>query len=164
MPPRIGFDTSPLERPHPPGVVRATSGLVTALERRGIVEVVRLAPAPGDDLRKWRQGALPARVRRDALAGLVPSSVLERREKVGFSVPLASFPVRSAAFRARLARVAGAKPGGPFRGSYLAGLGEQLERGVALRGVPLRVAWRAVGYDAWQRAFALEAHGLAPPS
>ena len=103
------------------------------------------------------------RVLRDALAGLVPGAVLERREKVGFSVPLASFPVRSAAFRARLARVAGAKPGGPFRGSYLAGLGEELERGVALRGVPLRVAWRAVGYDAWQQAFALEAHGLAPP-
>ena len=32
---RIGFDVSPLHRPHPPGVVRATRGLVAALERRG---------------------------------------------------------------------------------------------------------------------------------
>ena len=67
---RIGFDTSPLERPHPPGVVRATAGLVTALERRGVLEVVRLAPAAGDDLRRWRQGALPARVKSERLVGI----------------------------------------------------------------------------------------------
>ena len=67
---RIGFDTSPLERPHPPGVVRATDGLVSALERRGVIEVLRLAPEPGDDLRRWRQAALPARVKRDNLVGI----------------------------------------------------------------------------------------------
>src|SRR5262245_46393277 len=45
---RIGFDVSPLHRPHPRGVVRVTAGLVGALERRGVLEVVRLAP-PGPE-------------------------------------------------------------------------------------------------------------------
>jgi len=70
MAPRIGFDTSPLERPHPPGVVRATAGLVEALERRGVLEVVRLAPSAGAGLRRWRQVELPRAVRRHALAGI----------------------------------------------------------------------------------------------
>lgn len=70
MPLRIGFDCSPLERPHPPGVVRATRGLADALERRGALEVVRLTPGPGDDLRRWRQGELPRAVKRDGLAGI----------------------------------------------------------------------------------------------
>lgn len=56
---RIGFDTSVLVRPHPHGVVRATRGLLEALERRGRLEVVRLAPTPGQRISVWRQSVLP---------------------------------------------------------------------------------------------------------
>ncbi len=65
---KIGFDVSPLHAPHPPGVVRATRGLVEALERRGVLDVVRLAPQ--GNLRAWRHRALPQIVRELGLAGL----------------------------------------------------------------------------------------------
>src|SRR5262245_1145136 len=73
---RIGFDVSPLQIPHPRGVVRVTSGLVAALERRGRIEVVRLAPPPAGDgnpwraLRRWRQSELPGGARKLGLAGI----------------------------------------------------------------------------------------------
>jgi alpha-1,3-rhamnosyl/mannosyltransferase len=79
---RIGFDVSPLTHDHPPGVVRATAGLVQALERRAAevdersglqpfkLEIVRLAPQPGEDLRAWRQRRLPALARELALFGI----------------------------------------------------------------------------------------------
>lgn len=75
---RIGFDVSPLHAPHPPGVVRATRGLVEALERRGVLEVVRLAPE--GDLRAWRHKRLPALVR--------------ERDLLGLHSPVSSFPLR----------------------------------------------------------------------
>ncbi|MBK7644842.1 MAG: glycosyltransferase [Planctomycetes bacterium] len=56
---RIGFDVSPLHRPHPPGIVRVVRETVAALERRGRVEVVRLAPPEGAKLRSWRAHELP---------------------------------------------------------------------------------------------------------
>lgn len=56
---RIGFDVSPLHRPHPRGLARVTAGLVGALERRGNLEIVRLAPGPGESLRRWRAMRLP---------------------------------------------------------------------------------------------------------
>lgn len=65
---RVGFDVSPLHAPHPPGVVRATRGLVEALERRAVLEVVRLAPR--GELRAWRHRALPRCVQELSLAGL----------------------------------------------------------------------------------------------
>lgn len=65
---RVGFDVSPLHAPHPPGVVRATRGLVEALERRGVLEIVRLAPQ--GELRAWRHRALPRCVQELSLAGL----------------------------------------------------------------------------------------------
>lgn len=67
---RVGFDVSPLVRPHPRGVARATAGLVDELERRGKLEVVRLEPAPGEGLRRWRQGRLPELARELGLDGL----------------------------------------------------------------------------------------------
>ncbi len=66
---KVGFDVSPLHRPFPPGVARAARGLVGALERRGKIEVVRLAPDAADDLRAWRRG-LPRAVEERSLAGL----------------------------------------------------------------------------------------------
>ena len=66
----LGLDVSPLVRPHPPGVVRAVEGLARALEASGKVEVVRLAPESGEDLRRWRQRRLPALVAELALDGL----------------------------------------------------------------------------------------------
>jgi glycosyltransferase involved in cell wall biosynthesis len=66
--PRIGFDVSPLHAPHPPGVVRATRGLVEALERRGVLEVLRLAP--DGDVRRWRHTVLPVRAKELELAGI----------------------------------------------------------------------------------------------
>jgi glycosyltransferase involved in cell wall biosynthesis len=56
---RIGVDVSPLHLPHPRGIVRATRGLVEALERRGRHEIVRLAPEKGLSLARWRGSVLP---------------------------------------------------------------------------------------------------------
>ena len=70
---RIGFDVSPLARPHPAGVVRATAGLVAALEQLDPgdgPEIVRLAPGAGEDLRAWRHRRLPALVSELKLFGL----------------------------------------------------------------------------------------------
>jgi glycosyltransferase involved in cell wall biosynthesis len=67
---RIGFDVSPLRRPHPPGVVRATRGLVEALERRGRIEVVRIAPPPRARVATWRQRELGRAVRELGLQGI----------------------------------------------------------------------------------------------
>lgn len=56
---RVAFDCSPLERPYPPGVRRATAGLLAALEDSGRFELLRLAPEAGEDERRWRHGRLP---------------------------------------------------------------------------------------------------------
>ena len=56
---RIGLDVSTVSRPHPRGVARVTAGLAAALERRGHLEIVRLDPEPGIDLRRWRAIDLP---------------------------------------------------------------------------------------------------------
>jgi glycosyltransferase involved in cell wall biosynthesis len=75
---RIGFDVSPLSVPHPPGVVRATDGLVRALETRKVLDVVRLVPA--GDLRSWRHQRLPRLVNELGLAGIhSPVSAFARR-------------------------------------------------------------------------------------
>ncbi|MCC6407915.1 MAG: glycosyltransferase [Planctomycetes bacterium] len=67
---RIAFDVSPLARPHPRGVVRAVRGAVDALERRGELEVVRLAPADGEELRAWRHVELARRAEAAGCVGL----------------------------------------------------------------------------------------------
>jgi alpha-1,3-rhamnosyl/mannosyltransferase len=67
---RIGFDVSPLHRPHPRGIVRVASGLVDALERRRGLEIVRLAPDRGENLRRWRAVELPRAAREQALDGI----------------------------------------------------------------------------------------------
>jgi glycosyltransferase involved in cell wall biosynthesis len=67
---RVGFDVSALSRPHSRGVERVVQGLVDALERRAVLEVVRLAPDATADLRRWRQRELSRAVTRHALAGL----------------------------------------------------------------------------------------------
>lgn len=67
---RIGFDVSPLVFPTPLGVVRATRGLVDALERRGVLDVVRLVPERGTSSLAWRQRELPRLVRALDLGGL----------------------------------------------------------------------------------------------
>jgi glycosyltransferase involved in cell wall biosynthesis len=67
---RVGFDVSALSHPHSRGLARVVRGLTEALERRGRLEVVRLAPEPGADLRRWRHVELPRLVAASALAGL----------------------------------------------------------------------------------------------
>ncbi len=67
---RIGFDVAPLHRPHPRGVVRVVGEVVGELERRGRLEVVRLAPGPGVGLLGWRQRELPRLERELDLAGI----------------------------------------------------------------------------------------------
>lgn len=67
---RIGFDASPLAVPHPPGIRRVVERSLAALEERGDVEVVRLAPTPGEDLRRWRQRELPRTVAAQKLMGV----------------------------------------------------------------------------------------------
>ncbi|MCE9596049.1 MAG: glycosyltransferase [Planctomycetes bacterium] len=67
---RIAFDVSPLARPHPRGVARAARGAVEALERRGVLDIVRLAPNDGEDLRAWRHGELARRAEAAGCEGL----------------------------------------------------------------------------------------------
>ncbi len=67
---RIGFDCSALDATHSPGVRRVARELLDALERRGKLEVVRLAPPRGARLSSWRQLELPRAVRRLQLHGL----------------------------------------------------------------------------------------------
>jgi glycosyltransferase involved in cell wall biosynthesis len=66
---RVGFDTSPLVRPFPLGIVRVVRSLVEALEERGKMEVVRLEPQPKEDLSRWRR-RLGLQVERDRLLGI----------------------------------------------------------------------------------------------
>jgi glycosyltransferase involved in cell wall biosynthesis len=71
--PRIGFDVAPLVAPpgvYSAGVVRACAGLVAALEARGVIELVRLAPEPGLEHGRWRQRRLPSLVHEQRLAGV----------------------------------------------------------------------------------------------
>lgn len=67
---RIGFDVSPLHRPHPRGIVRVTRGLVEALETRKKHDVLRLFPPDGVKLSHWRQQSLPRAVREMELDGI----------------------------------------------------------------------------------------------
>ncbi len=67
---RLGLDVSPLHRPHSRGIVRVVAGLADALERRGRVEIVRLAPEPGAHSARWRQVDLPRTEARLGLAGI----------------------------------------------------------------------------------------------
>ncbi len=76
----IGLDVSPLVRPHPRGIVRATAGLARTLEARGRLEIVRLSPDEGESVRAWRQGRLPRLLREFALDGI--------------HSPLSAFPLR----------------------------------------------------------------------
>ncbi|MBL8861597.1 MAG: glycosyltransferase [Planctomycetes bacterium] len=67
---RVGFDVSPLQAPHPHGVVRVVAGLVGALERRGQLEVVRLSAPAGMGSARWRQVELPRAASRLGLVGI----------------------------------------------------------------------------------------------
>ena len=67
---RVGFDCSPLCRPHPPGIVRVVTQALAALEERGELEVVRLEPTQGRKLSTWRQHELPSAVREHNLVGV----------------------------------------------------------------------------------------------
>jgi glycosyltransferase involved in cell wall biosynthesis len=67
---RIGFDVSPLHRPHPRGIERLVRGAMAALDSRGQLEIVRLAPDAAEDLRAWRQGTLPRLSRELELDGI----------------------------------------------------------------------------------------------
>jgi alpha-1,3-rhamnosyl/mannosyltransferase len=68
----VGFDCSPLHRPHPRGIVRVTRSLVSALERRAKHEIVRLVPPDGASLASWRQRDVP-RTARDRELALIHS-------------------------------------------------------------------------------------------
>lgn len=67
---RIGFDSSPLVRPHPPGVVRLVASALDALEREPGLVALRLQPTPRENLRVWRQLRLPQLVAERGLSGL----------------------------------------------------------------------------------------------
>ena len=67
---RVGFDVAALAQPHSRGVERVVRGLVEALERRAVLDVVRLVPDGTTDLRRWRQRELPRSVARFSLSGL----------------------------------------------------------------------------------------------
>ena len=67
---RIGFDASPLRSPTTSGLRRVVEASLVELETRAVVEVVRLAPAQGEEPRRWRQRRLPLEVARAELVGV----------------------------------------------------------------------------------------------
>lgn len=68
---RVAFDTTPIVRAtYPAGVRRACRGLVEALERRGVLEVVRLSPPDDASERRWRHLDLPDLLSRKRCFGL----------------------------------------------------------------------------------------------
>ncbi len=67
---RVGFDVTPLARPHPRGMVRLVENAVAALEARGRIEVERLEPPPGASVRRWRARDVPRACRELGLAGV----------------------------------------------------------------------------------------------
>lgn len=89
-------------------------------------------------------------VLREALRGLVPDSILDRREKVGFSVPLAAWTLRLPAVAELLEEVQLIPAVSP------AGVAPLLAAIRDRRLLPLRecfVVWRLVGLAAWARRF-----------
>lgn len=91
------------------------------------------------------------RVFREAMRGLVPDSVLDRREKVGFSVPHASIARSSSMFRDMLMR-AGELP--PVDAAHVARLGQGLRTPSSrLSTRDIFLAWRLVGLETWRAAF-----------
>ncbi len=77
---RIAFDSSPLVRPYPPGVVRACRGLMEALNELADVQLVPLAPSPGENERWWRHFLLPEQI--------------QRAQVIGLHSPISAFPTR----------------------------------------------------------------------
>ncbi len=69
-PMRIGFDCAPLVIPHSPGIRRVVESALRALQQRGHLQVVRLTPSSGDNLRTWRQKGLAQAAREQGLDGL----------------------------------------------------------------------------------------------
>jgi glycosyltransferase involved in cell wall biosynthesis len=67
---RVGFDTTPLERSHPPGITRPWKRRSRLSSGAASFEVVRLAPPRQGPLRSWRQRVLPKAVREHALTGI----------------------------------------------------------------------------------------------
>ncbi len=67
---RIGFDTSALVRPHPPGIVRLVACAMAALERTAGITALRLEPGPNENLILWRQVRLPQLLRERELIGV----------------------------------------------------------------------------------------------
>lgn len=60
---RVAFDTTPLARPVPPGVARLAREVLSALRRRGRIEVIEIAPPAAARLVAWRQRSLPRAAR-----------------------------------------------------------------------------------------------------
>jgi glycosyltransferase involved in cell wall biosynthesis len=77
---RIAFDTTPLVRPYPLGVVRACRGLKEALQELDDVDLVELAPQPNQDERIWRHVLLPEQV--------------AASDVIGVHSPISAFPSR----------------------------------------------------------------------
>ena len=67
---QIGIDCTPLTSPHAPGLVRVVERTVAALEARGVIEVVRLAPPAGVRPRTWRRSGPAQAVREHDLVGV----------------------------------------------------------------------------------------------
>ncbi len=91
---------------------------------------------------------------REAMRGLVPSSVLDRRDKVGFAVPLGTWLPQLPGIAASLEAAAAF----PFLdGNVVRGLARRVRAGVTLTGAELFLAWRLVGLEGSARRLALRA-------
>jgi asparagine synthase (glutamine-hydrolysing) len=88
---------------------------------------------------------------REAMRGLVPDSVLDRRDRVGFDVPVRSWTRLAPGFAPALHEVA-ALP--PVDATAVARLEAAIARGPSQ--AEAFAAWRLVGLGAWAGAMAVE--------
>ena len=90
------------------------------------------------------------RIVRSAMRGVVPDTVLNRRDKIGFAVPMESWLLRSARAPALLSAAAGL----PCVNARVAErMALMLRAGRPLRAVETLMAWRLIGLATWANAY-----------
>jgi asparagine synthase (glutamine-hydrolysing) len=110
-------------------------------------ELVEFAMALPDHL-LMSEGGLGKTILRQALRGIVPDTVLDRREKIGFAVPLYAWLVGSAYVEERLTAAAALPCVNANRVRILGGGGAASRREIFL-------AWRLLGLSEWTRQYGI---------
>jgi asparagine synthase (glutamine-hydrolysing) len=87
---------------------------------------------------------------REAMRGLVPDAILDRKDKVGFSVPVRSWP-RSIPEIATILTSAGSMA--PIDAAYVRGLVDRCQSDKEFSFTDSFLVWRLVGLQTWSRAY-----------